>query len=234
VIAALFVSATGPYANLPGVDPWDITRDARLYAGPWPVIAHPPCERWGRYYWGGPGWKGPRKAKGADDGCFRSALHAVREWGGVLEHPAASAAWSVFGLHEPPRGGGWVSADWQGGWTCCVDQGHYGHRGQKATWLYAVGAQLPSLIWGKAERRVTVDADTIEGRRRQVRTGTVQRMSKRERAETPALFRNVLLGMARTVTPRDAVLQEMQHSPTPTCRADGWHLCTPEAARRSA
>lgn len=62
-VAALFVSARGPYMNLPDVDAWTAERDARLYAGPWPVVAHPPCERWGRYFWGGPGWKGePKKA----------------------------------------------------------------------------------------------------------------------------------------------------------------------------
>ena len=32
----------------------------------------------------------------------------------------------------PPRFGGWVNADWLGGWTCCVEQGHYGHRARKA------------------------------------------------------------------------------------------------------
>ena len=39
MIAALFVERGGVYWNQPGVDPWDEERDARLYAGPWPVIA---------------------------------------------------------------------------------------------------------------------------------------------------------------------------------------------------
>ncbi len=47
-VAALFVEAGGVYSNLAGVDPWDIKRDARLYAGPYPVVAHPPCARWSR------------------------------------------------------------------------------------------------------------------------------------------------------------------------------------------
>lgn len=136
MIAALFVSERGPYIGLSGVETWDVTRDARTYNGPWPVIAHPPCERWGRYWFGGPSAR-VRRVKGDDAGCFASALASVRRWGGVLEHPAASSAWHAFGLLEPPRAGGWVVADWLGGWTCCVDQGHYGHRAQKATWLYA-------------------------------------------------------------------------------------------------
>jgi hypothetical protein len=31
VIAALYVRRDGPYWDLPGVDPWDEERDARLY-----------------------------------------------------------------------------------------------------------------------------------------------------------------------------------------------------------
>ena len=34
-IAALYVETDGCYFGLPGVDPWDEARDARLYAGPW-------------------------------------------------------------------------------------------------------------------------------------------------------------------------------------------------------
>lgn len=147
MIAALFVAEHGPYTNLPGVDAWTKDRDARKYAGPWPVVAHPPCERWGKYWSGGPSAKVRRK-KGDDGGCFESALRSVRAFGGVLEHPAWSAAWPHFGLLSPPMDGGWVSAgDWIG-WTCHVEQGHYGHPARKATWLYAVTRDLPSLIWG--------------------------------------------------------------------------------------
>jgi hypothetical protein len=197
VIAALFVAEMGPYVGLPYVDAWTKDRDARLYAGPYRVVAHPPCERWGRYWHGGPSAR-VRRVKGDDGGCFLMALEAVRKWGGVLEHPAASSAWSSFGLKEPPRSGGWIVADWRGGWTCCVDQGHYGHRAQKATWLYAVGVDLPALTWGKSGRRVRLDEGfhSAEERRRKIRTGTCQRLSKRERAETPIAFRDLLLSLA--------------------------------------
>jgi hypothetical protein len=185
----------GPYAHVHGVDIWDEARDARTYAGPFKVIAHPPCARWGRYWFGGPSAR-VRRVKGDDEGCFAAALAAVRRWGGVLEHPAASSAWAAFGLRTPPRAGGWVVADWEGGWTCCVDQGHYGHRAQKATWLYAVGVPLPSLTWGKSSVRLADGFHSAAERRRAQRTGTCQRLSRRQRTETPIPFRDVLLFMA--------------------------------------
>jgi hypothetical protein len=121
LIAALYVLLDGPYAGIQDVDPWPKSRDARLYPGPHPVVAHPPCERWGRYWSGGPSAKVKHKL-GDDGGCFASALAAVRKWGGVLEHPEASHAWRFHGLNRPPKSGGWVNADFVGGWTCCVEQ----------------------------------------------------------------------------------------------------------------
>ena len=47
-VAALYVDPRGCYAGLPDVDVWDEQRDARTYAGPHPVVAHPPCSRWCR------------------------------------------------------------------------------------------------------------------------------------------------------------------------------------------
>jgi hypothetical protein len=111
-VAALYVEADGGYYRLPGVDPWDEARDARLYPGPYPVVAHPPCQRWGKLWAGQPLFikrTGIRKIKGDDGGCFASALAAVRQWGGVIEHPWQSHAWPHFGLNTPPREGGWVS-----------------------------------------------------------------------------------------------------------------------------
>jgi len=42
MIAALYVQTGGSYYGLSDVDPWGEARDARLYAGPHPVVAHPP------------------------------------------------------------------------------------------------------------------------------------------------------------------------------------------------
>lgn len=194
VVAALYVMPGGPYCGLKGVEAWDESRDARTYAGPWPVVAHPPCDRWGRYWSGGPSARVRRKL-GEDGGCFDRALWAVRTFGGVLEHPADSAAWAWYGLREPPRAGGWVAADYLDGWTCCVEQGHYGHRARKATWLYAVRTELPALRWGSSGQRLPAHLNDYKRARR---TGIGQCLSKRERAETPPPFRDLLLAMARS------------------------------------
>lgn len=200
-VAALFVEAGGPYFSTAGVDPWDKKRNAFLYRGPYPVIAHPPCERWGRYWSGGPSAK-VRRILGDDDGAFLWALNAVRVYGGVLEHPEASHAWKHFGLNTPPRDGRWISADFYGGWTCCVEQGHYGHAARKATWLYACGVVVPELIWGPSSgSRLDEGFHSTEERRRLRAAGQAprKRLSRSERVHTPIPFRDVLLGMARSV-----------------------------------
>lgn len=199
MIAALYVQTNGCYYGLPDVDPWDIERDARKYAGPWPVVAHPPCERWGRYWHGGPSCK-VRKVKGDDGGCFAAALASVREYGGVLEHPEGSAAWVTFGLRAPHKSGGWVTAGDFLGWTCCVEQGHYGHRARKATWLYAAGIEVSPLIWGPSQAKIRLDDGyhSAEERRKAIKRGVVERLTKPERAATPIAFRDLLLSIARS------------------------------------
>ena len=196
-VAALFVASGGVYFNAVDIEPWDQTRDARLYAGPHPVVAHPPCERWGRYWGGGPSAK-VRRVKGDDEGCFESALASVRKWGGVLEHPEASHAWRDFGLMRPPKTGGWVRN--RIGWTCCVEQGHYGHRARKATWLYAVVPNPPELIWGPSVGERLDEGFHSTQERLTARAGGVapkQRLSAAENIATPIPFRDLLLSIAR-------------------------------------
>ncbi|KAF0156268.1 MAG: hypothetical protein FD189_1073 [Elusimicrobia bacterium] len=199
MIAALYVQRDGVYFNLPDVDPWGANRDARLYAGPWPVVAHPPCARWGRYWSGGPSAR-VRRRKGDDGGCFAAALASVRSWGGVLEHPEGSHAWRWANLICPPREGGWISAGDGIGWTCCVEQGHYGHPARKATWLYAAGLDsLPDLTWGKSPAGIRLDDGfhSAEEHRRAIKTGRCQLLSHRQREATPIPFRDALINLAR-------------------------------------
>jgi hypothetical protein len=194
VIAALFVETNGCYYGLPDVDPWDEARDARLYAGPHPVVAHPPCTRWCQLAHVVEARYGHRV--GDDAGCFASALASVRRWGGVLEHPAETLAWPEYGLPRPPRRG-W-SGDLTGAWTCEVSQRAYGHRARKRTWLYAVGCQLPDVDWSRPRPLATVSFMTNHG------GGELPRLSKKEAKATPLPFRDLLLAIARTAQRRAA------------------------------
>lgn len=200
-VAALYVERGGVYWDLPGVDPWDAERDARLYAGPHPVVAHPPCERWGRFA------TVNGQVEGDDGGRFASAVSAVRRWGGVLEHPAESRAFAAFYIPRPTRGAGWQRAcDPHESWVCCVDQGNYGHRAAKPTWLYAVGTALPSLAWGPAVCAPVPERSRVSALARGVRpsrVGTVAIMSRSQRRATPPAFRDLLLSIARSVRPRE-------------------------------
>lgn len=199
MVAALFVETNGVYFNVPGVDPWDIIRDARKYHGPSAVIAHPPCERWGRYWSGGPSAKVRRKL-GDDQGCFWSAYNSVKMYYGVLEHPEASHAWKAFELPKPPACGGWLQFG-STEYTCQVEQGHYGHRARKKTWLYLNSTmEPPELIWGPSQGERLDEGFHSKEERRLARAAGIKpqrRLSKRENVDTPIPFRDVLIMLAR-------------------------------------
>ena len=184
-IACLFVDPDGAYSRAKHVDLWDADRDARDYQGPHAVVAHPPNARWGKFWRGSP--RNPRPKKlGNDGGCFASALWAVRTFGGVIEHPCGSHAWPWNGLPSSRLWGWWSDPDQYGGRSCQVDQGVYGHPCPKSTWLYACLPEYPELDWSKS----------AGGRR-------VELQSKKQRIQTSPCFRDLLLGLARSVG-RDA------------------------------
>lgn len=209
-VAALYVQTGGSYFNLPGVIPLDEGEDARMYGGPHPVVAHPPCQRWGKLWAGQPLWikrTGERKRKGDDQGCFKSALFDVRRFGGVLEHPYGSHAWPHFGLAVPPRSGGWVKADDQGGWTCCVEQGRYGHYARKPTLLYVVGVDhLPELRWGVSKPEFPEWAIEKHGLDYCKRAGELAfkggGKDSAPRIATPPEFRDLLIELAKATNNR--------------------------------
>jgi hypothetical protein len=190
-LAALFVQPDGCYAQLPDVDVWPESRDARNYTGPFPVVAHPPCQLWGamapvNYA----RWGGEHNKPGNDGGCFASALDSVRRFGGVLEHPAKTKAWAAHGLEKP------FAIGWQrtidGGWVCEVWQSAYGHRANKATWLYYCGAHPPfEMRWARP-----VGTHQIGFQDQRGKAANKPTLGKRESNATPLEFRDELLRLA--------------------------------------
>lgn len=191
-VAALFVERGGVYWDLPGVDPWDEERDARLYAGPHPVVAHPPCQRWTNFAaLNFKRYGGEHNRPGNDGGCFASALASIRAWGGVLEHPAESNAWKVHGLTRPLPRGGWYRGD--DTWVCEVWQSAYGHPARKRTWLCYAGLETPpqsppQLDWSRNPGTHQVGwFDRIK-----------PTLGKKAASATPPAFRDLLLSLARS------------------------------------
>lgn len=210
-IAALFVEEGGIYDGLPHVDVWGLSRDARQYDGPWPVVAHPPCQRWGKMWFGQPltvSRTGKRKIKGDDGGCFKAALASIRQYGGVIEHPWGSHAWPHFGINRPPRHGGWIAASFDGGWTCCVEQGRFGHYARKPTLLLVYGcafSDLPDLPWGESAPRLDPAVVERMGLARAKRLGEVGARGggtdSHPRISTPLPFRDLLISIALSARP---------------------------------
>jgi hypothetical protein len=67
-----------------------------------------------------------------------------------------------------------------GGWVCEVWQSAYGHRANKATWLYAFGALPPQLDWSRPVGSHQVGFHDQRGKAR----------------NKPPAFRDLLISMA--------------------------------------
>lgn len=179
-VAALYIDPRGPYPGLPGVECWDETRDARLYDGPHPIVAHPPCGPWGKL----------SHFSKQDASAALAALDAVRRWGGVLEHPEYSKLWKRCGLPRPGE-----PPDTYGGRSIAVDQCAYGHLTRKRTWLYVVGAPLPRVRSGGEPTH-----SICNGRGQVLKDGTRRKRATALQCRlTPPSFAQLLVRVARRV-----------------------------------
>jgi hypothetical protein len=186
-VAALYIDPKGPYPGLLGPEMcWDEKRDARTYEGPWPVIAHPPCGPWGRLKF---------LNKHQDPTCGPSAVHAVRAFGGILEHPQDSTLWKHCQIPAP-----YTIPDQWGGMTIEVCQVNWGHRCKKATWLYLVG--IDRGIISRGIRRGAQPTHRITNGSRG--PTWLPRVSAAEARRTPPEFAAWLIALACTVEPRQA------------------------------
>jgi hypothetical protein len=169
-VAALYIDDRGPYPKILGADAcWGEARDARLYSGPWPVVAHPPCGPWSSM-------KGLYRGGGRDLALV--ALEQVRRWGGVLEHPITSGLWKL------------VSP------TVVVEQCDWGHVARKRTGLYFVG--VDALPPKPSPRRPTHWCSGVHthGARGETPPG-IKVCSAQQRRRTPVAFAQWLIGIAR-------------------------------------
>lgn len=185
-VAALYVDPRGPYLSMQGVDAWDESRDAKTYAGPYPVVAHPPCGPWGHLR---------HLNKYQDPTCGPLAVEAVRKFGGVLEHPNRSRLWAHCGLPRPGD-----PPDAFGGVTVEVDQVGWGHVARKRTWLYCVRTTaVPAPPW--PDREPTHWVSGTRGKRSaggSIPPG-IKACSAQQRRRSPPAFAEMLVALARSV-----------------------------------
>lgn len=192
--SVLFARSDSCYFDLVA-DVWDEHRDARCYTGSGPVIAHPPCRAWGRL-------RHFAKPAPHEKALALFAVDQVRRVGGVLEHPWGSSLWPAAGLPAPGFFDAW------GGFTLLVDQGWWGHKAPKPTYLYVVGV---------ARDRVPMMPVQL-----QRAAGRTLRLDRAQREATPIEFARWLVDLAGRV---DRSLLQLPGSAG---------CCNSESARSSA
>lgn len=198
-VAILYCDERGPYPKLSGVDCWGITRDARLYDGPWPVVAHPPCAHYSKLR---------HLAETDDADCAIRAAEQVRRFGGVLEHPAGSHLFDRMTPGYLPWPGD-LPDPW-GGVTIEVQQCEFGHVARKRTWLYLVGVPSSAIerapFPGRAPTHWCSGFRSSTGRSPEhyAKNGCavppgIKVCSAQQRRRTPPLFAEYLVRLARSV-----------------------------------
>lgn len=185
MIAALYIDTDrGPYPALDGVECWGVSRDATTYAGPWPVVAHPPCGAWSmlRHLY-----------KGSGKNCGPIAVTQVRKFRGILEQPAHSKLWEACSIPKPG-----AFQDEYGGYSISVDQCDFGHQARKKTWLYIVGCSRENLppMPDKRNPVAWVSGTYTPGKRGTVPPG-ITVLVPRLRHLTPPAFAAWLVEIAR-------------------------------------
>ena len=124
--------------------------------------------------------------KHQDPSCGPRAVEQVREFGGVLEHPAESTLFRFCRMPFPGE-----LPDEFGGFTVLVRQVAWGNVCEKPTWLYFVGVSRP-LVYsgirtgGKPTHRVTSGP----------RGPQLPTAHKSLRSRTPPAFASWLLDLA--------------------------------------
>lgn len=197
MIAVLFARRDSIYKTMPGLDVYDIDRDACSWAGEGPVIAHPPCRAWG-------GLSYLAKPRPGEKELAPWAVDAVRRAGGVLEHPERSKLWPEKNLPGPGF------RDEFGGWTLPIWQSWFGHKADKATRLYIVGIEptdIPPipLALGYGTHCVTKAPRRKDGtRKRRGEPGYRPELTKAAREHTPPALAAWLVDVCRRIEARKA------------------------------
>jgi len=178
-VAVLFARRDSIYKQLSGVTVYDRDRDARTWPGGQPIVAHPPCRAWASFV-------ALARPEPGEELNAVWAVRMVRTYGGVLEHPARSRLWKCCDMALPGHVDEW------GGWTHVIRQHDFGHKADKATWLYICGA---------TPERIPPTPLTLEYATHVITTShkcrTRPAVTKAEREATPRALADWLVSTAR-------------------------------------
>ena len=108
------------YYQIPGLDLWDINRDAYNFTGNNLVIAHPPCQQWSKL-------KSFAKDNQREKDLAFFCLEQVNKNGGILEHPAGSSFFKAANINMRK--------------VISVNQSWWGFPAPKRTYLYYNGVR---------------------------------------------------------------------------------------------
>lgn len=155
-----------------GVEVYDVDRDARMFPGDMPIVAHPPCRGWSQFARCMGHIPIPEERELGLWCCDQ-----LRACGGVLEQPAGSKLFFAAGFPDSQI---WITEVWQAWW---------GYRTKKSTWLAFCGVDPravnpPLRLHNRGSDRKTYD-----------------RMSERQRSETVPEFADWLVALARAASP---------------------------------
>lgn len=173
-VSVLCAHRRSVYCGFDDVTVYDDRRDARLFDGVGPVVAHPPCRAWSAFT------RHQAKPPADEILLWPWCVAVISICGGVLEHPAYSRLFDFCDIPTPgesPR---------RGLWSMAIDQSWFGFCASKRTWLVFSGIdrdQLPPIPF----RLHNPHGDR---RRWQV-------MSRRQRAATSEEFARWLVDVAR-------------------------------------
>jgi hypothetical protein len=189
VIPVLFTRKDSIYLSLPNTDCFDIDRNAKSYTGSSPIIAHPPCRSWGVL-------AHLAKPREGEKELAPWAVDLVRKNGGVLEHPRGSGLWREKPLPLPGQ------FDEFGGFTFPVFQLWFGHKAQKATFLYICGClplQLPAVPLHLGSASYVVAKSRSKHQK-------LPEISKSDRERTPVLFAEFLIDIVKVIQANKGIL----------------------------
>ncbi len=187
-IVALFVRSDSIYKTMPGIECYDINRNALTWRGGCPIIAHPPCRTWGML----------AHMANHIPGEHELALWALKQaekYGGVVEHPRNSRLWKH------------IKND--AGYIIEINQFDFGHVASKPTRLYICGCPK-NLLPPMPLHNMGTPRKTITG----IVGQPGRRCTQYERETTPLKFAKWLVKVARKCHYNAAVRGRMNHAVT--------------------